>query len=488
MNRPDLTGAVTYPGTPPAQREAANLRKREFMAVFDAYHGQYAMNNRSKPFLGELSPGCRTCMQGTWSCVYLNGLCTRNCFYCPQDRKITEEPPARTDDELTFTSARDYVDYTRHFACEGIGISGGEPFLAFNKLVEHIRMIREAFGSRPHVWSYTNGDLATDERLALLKKAGLDELRFNISANAYDLSAVSRATRHIDTITVEIPAIPEDVALVKSLLPEMEAAGVKHLNLHQLLMNEHNHLQLKMRGYTVTQADRYLHGRPILDSELAAFDILEHALRTKSGLGINYCSRCYKARFQEKAFRKRHAFLFGIPGSSLTAAGYLRTVSLEVPEDGFARLQAHFRKTGRTEQCRVTQVDAGFRIEVPADYLDGLLDLGLDLAIVITYADPILQPLDPTTADVSGSKTFADNRVVLNPEMIREFRLDNPAAVVFFIKLFVEGKNPAQAVREVADFFGVAEDGIPSIRKDLEEFFCQFDAIEHTSTDLPDYD
>jgi pyruvate formate-lyase activating enzyme-like uncharacterized protein len=483
----DMTEPVTYPETPVVRRDAANSRKRQFEAFFEAHGGQYALGNGSKPHTGELSPGCRTCMAGTWSCVYLNGLCTRNCFYCPQDRTIAEEPPARTDDGLHFTSARDYVDYIRHFPCEGIGISGGEPFLAFDRLVEHIRMIREAFGSRPYVWSYTNGDLATDERLAQLKQAGLDELRFNISANAYDLAAVIRASRHIGTITVEIPVIPEDVALVKARLPEMEAAGVKHLNLHQLLMNEHNHRQLKERGYTVTHADRYLHGRPVLDSELAAFDILEHAIRIKSRLGINYCSRCYKARFQEGAFRKRHASLFGIPAGSITPTGYLRTVSMEVPEAGLATLQAHLRETGRSD-CAITRSDAGVRVEVPGDALPGLLSLDPGQAIDMAYADPVLRPTDSSAADGTGARGFADNRVVLTKELIHECRLENPSSIVFFQKLFMEGQSPAQAGRETADLFGLAADEIPGLLKDMAEFSRPFDGLEYTPADLPDYD
>ena len=59
-------------------------------------------------------------------------------------------------------------------------------------------------------------------------------MRFNISARKYDLKAVKMAAGIIDTVTVEIPAIPEDYEILKKCLPRMKAIGVAHLNLHQL--------------------------------------------------------------------------------------------------------------------------------------------------------------------------------------------------------------------------------------------------------------
>ena len=42
----------------------------------------------SKADVNNLSPGCRHCGQGDWSCLFINGLCNASCFYCPapQDR------------------------------------------------------------------------------------------------------------------------------------------------------------------------------------------------------------------------------------------------------------------------------------------------------------------------------------------------------------------------------------------------------------------
>lgn len=482
-----MTEPVTYPAASDAARAAANKRKREFLAFFETRGGRYALNNRSKPYLGELSPGCRICAQGKWSCVYLNGLCTRNCFYCPQDRAIDTEPPACTDDGLYFKETRDYIAYAGRFACEGIGFSGGEPFLAFDRLLEYVRSARRTFGPGLHLWAYTNGDRVTKERLTRLKEAGINELRFNISANSYDLRAVILAVRQIDIVTVEIPAIPEDADLVKARLPEMEAAGVKYLNLHQLLMNEFNHRQLKERGYTVTHAGRYLHGQPVIESELAAFDLVEHAARLGIRMGVNYCSRCYKARFQERAYRKRHAFLFGIPDGAITSTGYLRTISAEMSEDGREKLLAHLQNSGRTD-FPLSKARTGDRVEFPADLLPAVLAATPGQAVTVAYADPILKPADPAGTDPSGIKVFGENNLALAREPIREFQLENPSSLHFFHALFVEGRSRDETAVEAAGYFGVPADRQERLRQDVEDFSALFEGVEYVSADLPDYD
>ena len=33
-------------------------------------------------YLGELSPGCRACKEGTWDCIFLTGRCNLACPFC----------------------------------------------------------------------------------------------------------------------------------------------------------------------------------------------------------------------------------------------------------------------------------------------------------------------------------------------------------------------------------------------------------------------
>jgi len=129
----------------------------------------------------DLSPGCLLCGQGAWSCLFINSICNASCFYCPTEQPSKSEP---TTNGIPFQSPQTYVDYLKKFRIGGVGISGGEPFLTFDRTMQFVSTIKRHLGSRVYLWMYTNGILATEERLRKLRDAGLDEIRFDITANA----------------------------------------------------------------------------------------------------------------------------------------------------------------------------------------------------------------------------------------------------------------------------------------------------------------
>ena len=68
-----------------------------------------------------------------------------------------------------FDNAEDYVDYLEKFKFKGVGFSGGEPFLQYEKVLTYIRKIRERLGKGIYIWLYTNGDLVDKNKLNALK-------------------------------------------------------------------------------------------------------------------------------------------------------------------------------------------------------------------------------------------------------------------------------------------------------------------------------
>lgn len=230
------------------ERKVAN-KKRDalFKTISDKVNHSFMQN---KIHIGNLSPGCLICGQGYWSCMFINGLCTANCFFCPQDRKIKKERSPMTESEVIFDSPSDYADFLMKFNFKGVGFSGGEGLLVFEKLLTYMKRIREKFGKDFYLWLYTNGDLVDKNKLRILKEAGLNEVRFNIYPRNYDLSKVAQAVNIINTVTVEIPAIPEDYGIVKRCLTKMQNIGVNHLNIHQLCTTKSNYKNLIDRGYT----------------------------------------------------------------------------------------------------------------------------------------------------------------------------------------------------------------------------------------------
>ena len=308
---------LTFLDPPAAAR--AETRRAELL---------HALNGRAltgcggtKLDLRELSPGCRICAEGGWSCLFINGRCNCRCFFCPTSQDEIGLPTTNTVD---FRTPADYVAYLERFGFAGASISGGEPLLTPGRSLAFVTAIKRHFGDRMHVWLYTNGTLVHPEILNRLRDAGLDEIRFDIGATGYRLDKLRLAVGVIPTVTVEIPAIPEDRERMKSHMVEMRETGVNHLNLHQLRLTPYNFDQLAARNYTFVHGDKVT----VLESELTALELLQYSLDQRLGLPVNYCSFVYKNRYQALASRRRNAAFVGKGFETLTPAGYLRALTL----------------------------------------------------------------------------------------------------------------------------------------------------------------
>lgn len=276
--------------------------------------------NDTKPYLNHISKGCLICGSGQWSCLFITGLCNANCFYCPAAQNSDEPPQSQG---LTFETPEAYASYINHFKFTGVSFSGGEPLLAFDKVLNYLKSVRKMCNPEIYTWMYTNGILGSEKRFEALGGAGLNEVRFDIGATDYTIDAVAKVKNSIPVVTIEIPAVPEKVELLKALLPKMEAMGVQNLNLHQLRLTHYNAHRLLQHNYTYMPAERPI----VAESELAALEIINHARKMGVKMGVNYCSFFYKYRFQKAGFRKMIAAKFINPGEIITHNGYVRSIN-----------------------------------------------------------------------------------------------------------------------------------------------------------------
>ena len=269
-----------------------------------------------------LSAGCGLCGEGTWSCLFINGICNAHCFYCPTEQLSKSDPMTNS---ITFARSKDYLDFVKRFNFRGVSLSGGEPLITFDRTLHFASEIKNTFGDRIYLWVYTNGILADREKVIRIKKAGLDEIRFNISVCKYRLEKVKLAVDLIPVVTVEIPAIPEDEELLRKIIVELQAMGVAHINLHQLRCTPHNRKYLDRRNYT------FIHGPKvtILESELCALRMIRFVKENKIDLPVNYCSFVYKHRYQSAGLKKRCAPFLLRPYEKITESGMIRTLSVQ---------------------------------------------------------------------------------------------------------------------------------------------------------------
>lgn len=279
--------------------------------------------NGTKPFAYDISPGCRLCGEGEWSCLFMNNRCNCTCFYCPAPQANDRLPETQG---MSFAEPAPYIDYLKHFGFKGASISGGEPLLTFETTLAFLTEIKKAFGDLMYLWLYTNGTLLTDSKAALLAAAGLDEIRFDLSATNYNPRFLKHAIGKIPHVTVEIPAIPEDIGKLKKATVELDKLGVNYLNLHQLRLTPHNLSKLLTRNYT------FLHGpkMTVLESELAALEMIRFVLDSELELPVNYCSFHFKNQYQKSGFRKKFGKTVMLPEEEMTANGFIRRMSITI--------------------------------------------------------------------------------------------------------------------------------------------------------------
>lgn len=294
---------------------------------------------QTKPHLGPLSPGCRICGQGRWSCLFINGKCNCQCFYCPTSQ---DEVGVPTTNRVLFEKATDYADYVHCFNFSGISISGGEPLLTFNRTRRYIQKVRQKMGADLHIWLYTNATLLTRDHLLQLRDDGLDEIRIDISATQYSLKKMAMAVGIIPCVTIEIPAVPEDYQIVSDLLPKMRDLGLNHLNLHQLRLTPYNRVNFKHRPYTFFPGEKVT----VLESEEMVLALIQEAIYKGIDLPINYCAFVYKHRYQRAASRRRNALMVIKDHESITENGYIRVLALQGPSDVLAQKAQQLDKLG----------------------------------------------------------------------------------------------------------------------------------------------
>lgn len=270
----------------------------------------------TKPWVNRLSPGCKICGEGSWSCLFINNRCNASCFYCPAPQNIDAPPESQG---LIFDDPLQYRDYITRFGFRGISFSGGEPLLSLDRVLDYLKELRRHGNADLYIWMYTNGILAHGDSLQKLADEGLDEIRFDIGATDYSLRGLEEAAGTVPTLTVEIPAVPEDLTRVKDILPRLVDLGVKHLNLHLLRLTPHNARELLKRDYTFMHTEE----PTVVESELSALKIMRHVIDQKIDIGVNYCSFQYKNRYQSAGFRRTLAMAFADNDESVTPRGLL---------------------------------------------------------------------------------------------------------------------------------------------------------------------
>lgn len=251
-----------------------------------------------------LSPGCQSCKDGRWICLFPSFACNAECKFCPRLTKGMVEKPlmSQMTQDLLLMAIDAHKD-----KISGISISGGELFFKnygiAKNLIKRIKM------NYPHIylWGYTNGIAAAKDNMQELRDLGLDELRFNLAATDFEQGIIDKVKEHavkiFPWVTVEVPIYSESFhhLIKRDKLKELADMGVKQLNLAEVRVptpgvDDDNDLSPAARHFLnyeeIYQFDSMsIKVLSVVQSRLYTYDILEYAHRQNIDIRINDCSQ-----------------------------------------------------------------------------------------------------------------------------------------------------------------------------------------------------
>ena len=217
--------------------------------------------------------------------LFITGLCTRTCWYCPlsQERKGKDRIYAN---EHEITSPDGSLIVAEKMNALGTGITGGEPFLVTERVVEFTCVLKETYGKAHHIHLYSS--IAPKKRdlepiIGLVDEIRLHppvELWDDIRSTAYAVS-VKLARSLGFHIGFEVPSLP-GIEKLESFLPELD-----FLNINELEWGDTNAAAMRSAGYELAS----LTSNAVLVDLRAAQKLLEEAK-------VHWCSSNFKDSIQ----------------------------------------------------------------------------------------------------------------------------------------------------------------------------------------------
>ncbi len=249
--------------------------------------------------IGTLPKGCASCVRGCKAVIFITGICSRNCYFCP-----TSDEKTKTD--VTFANERkidnsDNQKIIKEIEEEiarqkalGAGLTGGDPLAKLDRTTTIIKKLKSIHGKRFHIHLYTILNLLDEETLTTLYNAGLDEIRFHPDLDNEKLwNRISLAKKFDWDIGVEIPVIPRKEKETKKLIKFIENK-VHFLNLNELEVADNKANKLLDMG---AETKNYL-SYAVKGSEQMAKELLEFVDKEKINLRVHYCTAKLKDGIQ----------------------------------------------------------------------------------------------------------------------------------------------------------------------------------------------
>ncbi len=287
--------------------------------------------------IGRPPAGCRYCDRGSKMVLYITGICTEDCFYCP----LSEE---KKGNDVIYANERrlpikgweqGILAEARRMSALGTGITGGDPMVVADRTIQAIKALKKAFGMKHHIHLYTSSAFSR-ERLDELADTGLDEIRFHPPVRMWGefeedppegeagcFSALFEEAKELGlSVGIEVPAVPEGSSArgLRALVDHAIGHRLGFVNINELEASHTNAAQFNDRGFSLVGDSMAVEG-----SRELAEDVMRSAVRAHPGTRtvLHFCSSVYKDAVQLRNRLKRTARNVKKPYELITEDGTL---------------------------------------------------------------------------------------------------------------------------------------------------------------------
>ncbi len=247
-------------------------------------------------YTGKISKGCKLCIKGRKSVVFVTGLCNVNCYYCPVSNEKKGIDTSYVN-ERKIEKKGDIIEEIKACSSKGISFTGGDPLLRLDRCLEYAKLIKDD-DKKHHIHLYTGSTSRVEKSLENLE-GYVDELRFHVQ-DEKEVEGLKNVLNMDFNFGVEIPSIPKDFDRICRIIESASSCGFSFINLNEFEYTETNWDNLSDRGFDFDTDTSMIRGsRELSIKLLERFEYLP--------ISIHFCPSVLKDAIQLRRRWERRA-------------------------------------------------------------------------------------------------------------------------------------------------------------------------------------
>ena len=360
-----------------------------------------------EPAIADDTEGCIQCQMGSKLVLFITGHCHWMCDYCPLSENRREIDWMFANERRVEIGDWDAViEEARAMNATGAGITGGDPVMARERVLQACKILKNEFGDDFHLHMYTSipfkAEWARD-----FAEAGLDEIRFHfLDLESEKYTETMSACVESGMLTgVEIPCEPDKENELMQLLETMRDMPVQFLNLNELEITVGNHDNMEVRGFNLS--DEITAGAAgsgelatrmrdrVMAASIGAPDPEDGTVREPYPYHLKFCTATYKDSGQlRRRFIRRGEHTIS-PHEILTEDGTLLFGAVDCSlEDSEEWIEEIHTETGLPRRFMLYDSD-NERIELPLSMAEELVG-EIEAPISLVEVHPTHERLEMT--------------------------------------------------------------------------------------------